>query len=764
MKKVILSLFVIFFSVFSVYAEVEDNSIINELEKNKVEKLQFDFKLQKFESCWDLENVMEKYIKDYWKNSKRNNYPILYNKSVGIMEDSVSSWDSMETSSPSNESSMDMWWVGGGWEDFSKTNIQVDWVDESDIVKTDWKYIYYYNEADRFIYVVKSYTEKEIKVIKKIKLPDSFYSPVLYLWKNRLIIVSSGYSEWDYQGRGYFINRNSKTYTIVFDTTDVTKPNLIKLYASDWDLTNTRKIWKYLYVLSTNYFNIPYYNFKEESDIDIKINKIIPKWIELSKTSIKSKQNFKIKGKTAPYNIKVWNVANCNEIEYILPDSETLKKFDFSPAYNIISVIDTENVDIDVKTKIIAWSNAEVYMSLDNLYLTTNLYQTNNFSCPRDAMCIMPWFPMWNNTLVHKINIDKNNLSYQDSTIIPGQPLTQYSMDENAGDFRIITKKWDPRETGLYILDEDLKLKWELTWLWKTEDFKSSRFIWDKLFLVTFKQIDPLFAIDLSDSTKPKILWELKIPGYSTYLHPYDDNHLIGLGYDTKENQWGGTVNSWVKVDLYEINYDKKCGDSNLTEDEKNGCDTWDYKWIIVKQKYSTTLGETSSYSEALDNPRMFMWNKWKNNLLLPVTLYKNDKTNIYRNIDFFNWLVSLNIDKNNWIKENYRLTHIDTSNLEAERIKDCANYKVPKEELECKILLDWTKYCPSSNVTYVPTYCYSDSLIWEYLATKSFDYLNDFVKRALWIGSDAYTISNKKIVVSELDSWEKKGSVEMFK
>jgi uncharacterized secreted protein with C-terminal beta-propeller domain len=104
-----------------------------------------------------------------------------------------------------------------------------------------------------------------------------------------------------------------------------------------------------------------------------------------------------------------------------------------------------------------------------------------------------------------------------------------------------------------------LELKSSLTGLGKTEDFKSSRFIGDKLFLVTFKQIDPLFAIDVADSKNPKVLGELKIPGYSTYLHPYDDTHLIGIGYNTSENQHGGTFNNGLKIDLYQVNYDKKC-------------------------------------------------------------------------------------------------------------------------------------------------------------------------------------------------------------
>lgn len=59
--------------------------------------------------------------------------------------------------------------------------------------------------------------------------------------------------------------------------------------------------------------------------------------------------------------------------------------------------------------------------------------------------------------------------------------------------------------------------------------------------------------IDVADSKNPKILGELKIPGYSTYLHPYDANRLIGVGYDTVTNQWGGTTNGGVKIDVYNV-------------------------------------------------------------------------------------------------------------------------------------------------------------------------------------------------------------------
>ena len=727
------NIFILFVSLFLFFGianadNIEDESIIKKLEEQEVKKLDFDFNLKSFNSCEGLENVMWKYIKDYWKNNKKRwDQSALYRTMWEIdmvMEDSTVSMKK----SVSNTISWN--------NDFSKTNTQVDWVDESDIVKTDWKYIYYYNDSDKYVYIVKV---DWLEIIKKIKLPDNFNRPVLYISENRLVIVSSWYSDVNYSKFGYWINRNSKTYTIVFDTTNINKPILSKLYISDWDLRKTRKIWDYLYVISNNNFNIPYRNFKSVDDINIDIKKIMPTKIDISKTNNINSQNLKLRWKKLPYNIVSWNIAKCNEIEYVLPDVNTLKKYDFSPSYNIISVINIKDTEKKVKTKVIAGSNAELYMSLDNMYLTSYMYQAYNFSCPEGMACILPWYPRWTNTLIHKINVDWDNLKYQTSTIIPGSPLTQYSMDEYKWDFRILTKvndwsfKWNKRHTNLYILDKNLKLKWNLKNLGSGEDFKSSRYIWNKLYLVTFKQIDPFFVIDMSDSSNPKVLGELKIPGYSTYLHPYDENHLIWLGYDTTTNKWGGTVNSGLKIDLYDVS------------DFKN-----------PKQKYSYTLWGYWSYSEALRNPRMFMWKTSDNKLFLPATLYKNDKNNIYRHIDFFQWLVVLDIDKNKWIKEDFRVTHIDKTNIKKERIKECSKYIVKEnKEPVCHKLLTWWEYCEPVRNQYVPKYCYADSTIWEYLASRNWEYRNSFIKRALWVWNNTYSISNDLIKETNINTWK---------
>ena len=741
----------------SVFASVEDTSIIDALAEQEPKQIEVDFSLQSFQSCNDMENVMWEYIKTYWKNNKNNwGYPIRWwGWEIDFMEDVMVESDAW---APEMDKSTSAW---SDW-DFSQTNTQVSGVDESDTVKTDGEFIYYYNESEKAVFIASL---QDKKIMKKIQIPQQFSSPVLYLADNTLTIVSSWYSQSDVSQKGYWIDRNSKTYVIVYDITQKSSPVLEKLFMIDGNLTQSRRIGDYVYVISDNSFHIPYYTFQSEEDIDVSVWNILPQKTDLSKTSTPSLQNVKVKWKKIPYNIVSWNVGNCDAIEYVLPDEETLKKYDFSPSYTIISAINIKDPTQKVETKVIVGNNAEIYMSLENLYLTSHMYQAYNFSCPVGRGCFAPWYPRGANTLVHKLNIDGKNIKYQDSALVPGNPLTQYSMDEYKTDFRILTQtnNWNTNtnesHTDLYILNKDLWLKSSLKNLWNWEQFKSSRYIWDKLFLVTFKQVDPLYAIDVSDSTTPKILWELKIPGYSTYLHPYDENHLIGLWYDTKENEWWGTVNLWIKVDLYEINYDKKCSDSNLTTDEKTKCDSWEYKWIIVKQKYSKTFWGNWSSSEALSNPRMFMWKASDKKLFLPVSLYQNDATDIYRYTDFFNWLLVLSIDKSSWIKENYRITHIDTSWLEQERINECSKYTSNNTSNTCTKLINWEEYCESKVYSYVPKYCYADSTIWEYIASRSWNYYQDFIKRWLWIGDNSYAVSNSYVSANNISTWK-----EVFK
>lgn len=118
-------------------------------------------------------------------------------------------------------------------------------------------------------------------------------------------------------------------------------------------------------------------------------------------------------------------------------------------------------------------------------------------------------------------------------------------MDEDTnGNFRIVTQNYawssgkNQNTTELSVISPSGKVIGKVENIAPGENFQSARFVGNRLYLVTFQQIDPLFVIDLSNPKSPKILGELKMPGYSTYLHPYDSDRLIGLGYDTKTNQW----------------------------------------------------------------------------------------------------------------------------------------------------------------------------------------------------------------------------------
>ena len=424
-----------------------------------------------------------------------------------------------------------------------------------------------------------------------------------------------------------------------------------------------------------------------------------------------------------------------------MPDDETLKKFDFTPSYVTLSVINTEDVNEEVTSKLLFWDVNEIYMSQSNLYITSNLYTSYNFKCGFMG-CMMPYYNSWNQTLVHKMSLNGKDVKYVSSNIIPGSPLNQYSMDENSDwYFRIVTSNYIwTWSTSVYVLDKNLKLSWKLDWIWLGENFQSSRFIWNKLYLVTFKQIDPLFVIDLSSNTNPKILWELKMPGYSTYLHPYDENHLIWLWYDTKVNQWWWTQNNWLKIDLYDVS------------DIKN-----------PKQQYSLTLWDQSSYSDVLNNPRLFSWYAKEKILFLPATLYKNawDKTNPYRSSDVFQWWIAVKIDTDSWIKELSRVTHIDTTSLETKRQEDCKQYQVEAAPKCVKLIWGW-EYCPAPS-TYIPTYCYEWSAIWEYLANQIWNYNDSFVLRNLYLDNLWYTVSNTKIQANDIkDNFNKVDEVKM--
>ncbi len=163
-------------------------------------------------------------------------------------------------------------------------------------------------------------------------------------------------------------------------------------------------------------------------------------------------------------------------------------------------------------------------------------------------------------TLVQKFQADGYDATYQAQATVPGQVLNQFSMDEYDGYFRVATttrdpQQWSNSENNVFVYGPDLQLAGSLANIAPGEQIYSARFLGSRAYLVTFQQLDPFFVVDLSDPAAPKVLGDLKIPGFSDYLQPYDDNHIIGIGKDTTPNlqENGMPIPGGLKIALFDV-------------------------------------------------------------------------------------------------------------------------------------------------------------------------------------------------------------------
>jgi uncharacterized secreted protein with C-terminal beta-propeller domain len=212
-------------------------------------------------------------------------------------------------------------------------------------------------------------------------------------------------------------------------------------------------------------------------------------------------------------------------------------------------------------------------------------------------------------TMVYKIRVERSDIEYVAEGLVPGRVLNQFSMDEHKGYFRIATTLGRVSRSGsitsnnVYILNSTLGVEGRLEGLAPGEDIYSARFMGGRCYLVTFKKVDPLFVIDLTDPKEPMVLGKLKIPGYSDYLHPYDEDTLIGIGKETVEAEEGDFA--WyqgVKISLFDVS------------DVAN-----------PKELAKYEIGDRGTDSPALRNHKAFLFSKSRNLLVIPTLLAEID-------------------------------------------------------------------------------------------------------------------------------------------
>lgn len=467
-----------------------------------------------------------------------------------------------ETSNPTN--------------DYSKTNIQVENVDEADIVKTNGKYIFYV--VNNKVIIVDIQTPNEMKKLAEINFEnDKFRPSELYIRDNRLIIVGNENS-YSYPTGGIVRETTNAIYkkgiytqkavAIVYDITKIEEPIELRRVEIEGNYVSSRMIDNNIYfvanksIIARDIANYPI------DDLDEDLVK--PMYRDTIKTS---------STKLIDFN-RIYYFDHINTINYL-----TLGGFSL-----------TNSDEVDVKTFLGA--GEDIYCSEQNMYIakSKNVY---------DADTHMSY---GSDTKILKFNLNNGKINFKAEANIEGGINNQFSMDEHNNYFRIATtigKTYnmdDSTSNSLYVLDENLKEVGRLDGIAKAEKIYSVRYVGDRAYVVTFKEIDPLFVIDLSNPKNPKILGELKIPGYSTYLHPYDDNHIIGFGYDTKPNAWDtGVVNDGLKMSMFDI--------TDLSN---------------PKEMFTVKIGENGTSSPLTNNHKALLFSKEKNLIAFPVTNYTN--------------------------------------------------------------------------------------------------------------------------------------------
>src|SRR4030043_354100 len=234
----------------------------------------------------------------------------------------------------------------------------------------------------------------------------------------------------------------------------------------------------------------------------------------------------------------------------------------------------------------------------DNVYLTFPVWGGD---------VIEPWGIRSSDerTSIHRIRIEGGEMEYVASGEIPGMVLNQFSMDEYDGYFRVATTTHGEKPlNNVYVLNMALNITGSLTDLAPGETIYSARFMGERCYLVTFRNIDPLFVIDLSNPATPRVLGELKITGYSSYLHPYDETHIIGIGKETVAEREDFAWYQGVKISLFDVS------------DVSNPREISKYE-----------IGDRGTDSPVLWDHKAFLFDKERNLLVMPVLEAKVDES-----------------------------------------------------------------------------------------------------------------------------------------
>ncbi len=616
--------------------------------------------IKKISSQEELKNILEAsslFTKNFYDTN-------ILTRNIAVSEEMMfDSSDGVTTSIPTAK-------IESGGTDYSTTNVQVANIDEPDYIKNDSKYVYIVSRNT--LSIIDAYPAEDAKVILKIALDiESQYIQNMFLNEDRLVIFYNGQSDDEIIPQFDFIPRrsySSVTHALIVDVSDKEKPIILKDYSIDGHFKDARMIGNYAYFVTNNYINYQYpklpvilensirimtpdafyfdnieefSNFNTLTAIDIFGDTINSETFLMGHTGAfyVSEDNFYLTYQQYMPNTFYENSAQNRFFDVIVPLLP-------NEIQNEIKLIQNDSA-LSSSTQWIQISELmqKSYNEMDKKQKEKLFEKIKNALNEYDVKIQEDT----RKTIIHKISIDEEKIEYVAKGEVPGRLLNQFSMDQNGDRFRVATTteiytqyEGTIRSNAVYVLDEKLDIVGQLEDIAPEESIFSARFMGDRLYLVTFQQIDPFFVIDLSSDT-PKILGELKIPGFSNYLHPFDEEHVIGIGRDTKEIDNGRVQQLGIKISLFnvsDVNNPKVAGD------------------III--------GDSSTHSEALYNHKAFFFDKTRGVISIPISgdvkSLENTNSKMFAP-DYNRWsgFYVFDVDKSNGFEVKGTITHSDS-------------------------------------------------------------------------------------------------------
>ena len=444
----------------------------------------------------------------------------------------------------------------------SSTNVQVQNVDEGDGIKVDNKYIYYLSK--RRLIILNAESAESSEKIAEINFEEKNFYPVeIYVEKDRLAVlgndisgdVTKTVSTEDKELKCYaYAPSDSKSGIIIYNISDRKNPKEIRkvMVKGIYTSSKSRMIDGKIYFVATQYIGPLQRKLEELNEDDYK-----PKYVDTLKGEEEQCIGFD----------KIYNIEEGSDSDYLM----------------LVGIDLNSDKEADIQTFL--GTGGTIYASEKNMYIATNEYEYDEDYNETDRK-----------VKILKFELKDGKFVYKEQGEVKGQVENQFSMDEKDDNFRIATTTSEAN--NLYILNDKLEEIGKIEGLAQGERIYSVRYMGDKAYVVTFKQTDPFWVIDLSDVKNPKVLGEVKLPGYSTYLHPYDETHVIGFGY-------GDETQRELKLVMFDVS-----------------------DFANPKVLFEIAVGDKYTYSELLYNHKAAIFSKEKNIIAFPITSSAGKKVN----------------------------------------------------------------------------------------------------------------------------------------